>query len=140
MMYLLDTNVISELRKIESGRVNRRVEAWVDSVDAELFFLSVVTVLELETGALLLERRDLPQARMLQRWINDLILPSFAGRILPIDLPIALRCAAMHVPNRRPDRDGWIAATALVHGITVVTRNVADFQHMGVAVLNPWVF
>jgi predicted nucleic acid-binding protein len=140
MMYLLDTNVISELRKIESGRVNRRVEAWVDSVDAELFFLPVVTVLELETGALLLERRDLPQARMLQRWINDLILPSFAGRILPIDLPIALRCAAMHVPNRRPDRDGWIAATALVHGMTVVTRNVADFQHMGVAVLNPWVF
>ena len=139
-MYLLDTNVVSELRKIQSGRVNRRVEAWVNSVDAELLFLSVVTVLELETGALLMERRDRLQGRLICEWINKLILPSFAGRVLSIDMPIALRCAAMHVPNRRPDRDGWIAATALVHGMTVVTRNVADFQPMGVAVLNPWEF
>lgn len=137
-MYLLDTNVISELRKIESGRIDLRVKAWVASVPAELLFLSVVTVLELEMGVLLIERRDRVQGRLMRKWLNSLVIPSFKGRVLAIDLPIAFRCAAMNVPDRRPDRDAWIAATAAEYRMTVVTRNIADFQPTGVSVLNPW--
>lgn len=139
-MYLLDTNVISELRKIESGRIDLRVKAWVESVPAELLFLSVVTVLELEMGVLLIERRDRAQGRLIRKWLNSLVMPSFKGRVLAIDLLIAFRCTAMNVPDRRPDRYAWIAATAAEHRMTVVTRNIADFQPTGVPVLNPWMF
>lgn len=139
-MYLLDTNVVSEFWKIESGRIDQRVKIWVESVPAELLFLSVVTVLELEMGALSMERRDRAQGRLIRKWLSNLVMPSFKGRVLAIDLPIALRCAAMNVPDRRPDRDAWIAATAAEHRMTVVTRNVVDFQPTGVPVLNPWAY
>jgi toxin FitB len=100
--------------------------------------LSVVSVLELEIEILLVERRDRNQGAILRAWIDGHVLPSFSGRILAIDPAVAQRCASLHVPNPRSDRDALIAATALVHGMTVVTRNVSDFQATGVAVVNPW--
>ena len=135
-MFLLDTNVVSELRR--PHRTNPNVAAWTDAVPASDMFLSSITILELETGALLLKRRDDGQGRLIQQWIEDRVLPAFTERILAVDATVARRCAALHVPDPRPFRDSSIAATALVHGVTVVTRNRADFEPMAVAVLNPW--
>lgn len=137
-MYLLDTNVVSELRKIRAGKADRNVAAWADSVDATELYLSVITVQELEIGVQLMERRDPTQGALFRAWLNSHVLPAFAGRILPVDSAVALRSAALHVPAPRPVRDGLIAATALVHGMTVVTRNVADFEPTGVPTVNPW--
>lgn len=137
-MYLLDTNVVSELRKAKSGKADANVVAWAASVPPLSLFLSVITVLELETGVLLVERRDPAQGGVLRIWLNDHVLPAFAGRILAVDTVVAQRCARLHVPNPRADRDALIAATALTHGLTVVTRNVADFAPAAVQVLNPW--
>lgn len=138
MMYLLDTNVVSELRKTNTNKADRAVTAWARSIAAESMFLSAISVLELERGTLLMERRDASQGAMLRVWMENLVMPSFAGRILPVDTPVALRCAALHVPDPKSYRDALIAATALVHGMTVVTRNVSDFEPTGVAILNPW--
>jgi predicted nucleic acid-binding protein len=138
MMYLLDTNVVSELRKVNAGIADPRVKLWADNQDAESTFLSVITVLELEQGVLLMERRDPRQGAMLRAWLEKLVLPDFAGRILPVNLPIARQCASLHVPDPLDDRDSLIAATALVHGMTVVTRNTRHFEQTGVALLNPW--
>ena len=135
-MFLLDTNVVSELRRPE--RANTHVRSWAAKTPAELYALSVVTVQELERGALLMERRDARQGAVLRRWLEEEVLKRLAARILPIDAAIARRCAHLHVPDPRPERDALIAATALTHGLTVVTRNTADFEPMGVAVLNPW--
>jgi predicted nucleic acid-binding protein len=137
-MYLLDTNVISELRKAKSGKANKKVKAWANSVSATSMFLSAVTILELETGILLIERRDATQGAMLRTWLDSHVLPAFSGRILAIDTAVALRCAELHVPDPRAYRDTLIAATALVHGMTVVTRNVVDFENIGVEIFNPW--
>jgi hypothetical protein len=137
-MYLLDTNVISEFRKASVGKADRQVAAWAKRASSESMFLSVVCVLELEMGALLMERRDPRQGAILRSWLDDRVLPAFAGRILPVDAAVALRCAALHVPNPRSYRDSLIAATAMVHGMTVVTRNTSDFEPIGVALLNPW--
>ncbi len=135
-MYLLDTNVVSELRK--AGKADKNVSAWAESVPASSLFLSAITILELETGILLIERRDPQQGTMLRNWLNAQVLPAFANRILPVDVAVAQRCAKLHVPDPRADRDSLIAATALVHGMTVVTRNVADFELTGVEIFNPW--
>ena len=137
-MYLLDTNVVSELRKIRLGKAARHVAKWADSLDAADLYISVITVQELEFGVLLAERRDPSQGAVLRTWLNDHVLPAFNDRILTVDVAVAQRSARLHVPNPRPVRIGLIAATALVHGMTVVTRNVADFEPTGVAVLNPW--
>jgi predicted nucleic acid-binding protein len=137
-MYLLDTNVVSELRKIRFGKAHRQVAAWADSVDAADLYLSVITIQELEVGVLLAERRDPAQGAVLRTWLNAHVLPAFSGRILTVDTAVALRSARQYVPDLRPVRDGLIAATALVHGMTVVTRNVADFLPTGVATLDPW--
>lgn len=139
MMYLLDTNVVSELRKVRLGKADQHVAAWADSVEASDLYLSVITVQELEIGVLLAEHRDLSQGTVLRAWLNTQVLPAFKGRILAFDTAVAQRSARLHVPNPRPVRDGLIAATALVHGMTVVTRNLADFEPSGVALLNPWV-
>jgi toxin FitB len=106
-------------------------------VDRTSMFLSVITVQELELGTLQMERRDATQGRALRNWLDKMVLPAFAGRVLPIDLPVALRCAAIHVPNPHPERDAFIAATALVHGMTVVTRNTQDFESTGVRLIDP---
>jgi hypothetical protein len=137
-MYLLDTNVISEFRKASAGKADRQVAAWANSVSTESMFLSAVCILEMEMGALLMERRDPRQGAVLRSWLEDRVLPAFAGRVLPVDTSVALRCAALHVPNPRSYRDSLIAATAMIHGMTVVTRNTSDFEPTGVALLNPW--
>lgn len=135
-MFLLDTNVVSELRR--PHRTNPKVAAWADSVPPGDMFLSSITILELETGVLLLGRRDLSQARLIQQWIEDRVLMAFADRILAVDTAVARRCARLHIPDPRPFRDSLIAATALIHGLIVATRNRADFEPMAVPVLNPW--
>ena len=135
-MFILDTNVVSELRRRD--RANPQVLAWADSVSQPDLFISVITVLEIETGILALKRRDARQGEVLRDWLEGYILPSFANRILPVDLPVARRCAALHVPDRKSERDAYIAATAMVHGLAVVTRNMCDFQSMGVGLINPW--
>jgi len=137
-MFLLDTNVVSELRKIRLGKANRTVAKWADSVDAADLFLSAITIQELEMGVLLAERRDPSQGAIFRVWLNGHVLPAFSGRVLPVDIAVAQRSARLHVPDPRPVRDALIAATALVHGMTVVTRNVADFEPTGVLILNPW--
>jgi toxin FitB len=135
-MYILDTNVVSELRK--GKKAPRSVRIWAQALPPASLYLSVVSILELEIGILLVERRDRKQGGILRAWMDGHVLPSFSGRILAIDTVVAQRCAALHVPNPRSDRDALIAATALVHGMTVVSRNVSDFQPTGVAVVNPW--
>jgi toxin FitB len=135
-MFLLDTNVVSELRRPQSTDPN--VAAWADSVASDDLYVSSVTILELDTGLLLLERRDPAQSRPIRQWIEERVLPAFAQRILPVDTAVARRCAQLHVPNPRPYRDSLIAATAFVHRLTVVTRNRADFEPMAVPVFNPW--
>lgn len=137
-MFLLDTNVISELKKAKTGQAEVRVVRWAQSVATRSLFLSAVTVMELEIGTRLVERRDLYQGRLLRSWLDGQVLPAYKGRIFSIDVEVAVQCAALHVPDRRSERDALIAATALVHGMTVVTRNVVDFVGSGVAVLNPW--
>ena len=137
-MQLLDTNVVSELRKLRSGQADPQVSQWAASVPLGGFFISAITLLELEKGVLLVARRDPAQGALLRAWMNEQVIPGFAGRVLPVDDVVALRCAALHVPDPRPERDALIAATALVHAMTVVTRHVADFVPMGVALLNPW--
>src|SRR5215469_4927881 len=101
-------------------------------------FISSITILELETGALLLLRRDAHQGRLIREWIEDRVLTGFAERILAVDTAVARRCALLHIPDPPPYRDSLIAATALVHRLLVVTRNQADFEPMAVTVLNPW--
>jgi toxin FitB len=139
-VYLLDTNVISELRKAKSGKADNNVVAWANNVSATRLFISVITILELETGVLLVERRDPTQGAILRSWLNAHVLPAFSERILAVDTAIAQRCARLHVPDPRSDRDSIIAATALVHGMTVVTRNTDDFEPTGVEPFNPWKF
>jgi toxin FitB len=135
-MFLLDTNLVSELRR--PHRTNPKVAAWADTVQPSDLFLSSITILELETGALRLTRRDHQQGALIRQWIEEHVLPAFAERILAVDTAVARRCAALHIPDPKPYRDSLIAATALVHRLTVVTRNRADFEAMAVTVLNPW--
>lgn len=137
-MYLLDTNVVSELRKAGAGRADPNVARWAAHVPTARLFISVITLMELESGVLLMERRDARQGALLRTWLTAHVVPAFAGRVLPVDEAVALRAAALHVPDPRPESDALIAATALVHGLTVVTRNGADFEPTGVAQLNPW--
>ena len=135
---MLDTNVVSELRKVQSGKANANVSAWARSVDAADLFVSAITILELELGVLSLERKDATQGALLRTWLERQVLPEFSERTLPVDTAVAQRCAQLHVPNPRSERDALIAATALVHGMAVVTRNVADFAPTGVPLINPW--
>ena len=137
-MYLLDTNVVSELRKAKSGKASPKVIEWARSVPPASLYLSAITVLEIELGILLIERKDAAQGAQLRTWMSEHMLPSFADRILPVDTAVALRCARLHVPDPGAERDMLIAATALVHGFTLVTRNVADFKGIELEVLNPW--
>ncbi|MEK6806068.1 MAG: type II toxin-antitoxin system VapC family toxin [Pseudomonadota bacterium] len=136
MSFLLDTNVVSELRK--AAKAHAQVMAWARRVPAYSQYISVITLHELELGVLLMERRDRAQGKPLRSWLTDQVLPAFAGRVLSIDAETAQTAAQLHVPNPKPVRDAFIAATALIHGMTVVTRNVADFADTGVKLLDPW--
>jgi predicted nucleic acid-binding protein len=137
-MFLLDTNVISELRKIKAGKADLKVTQWAKDVNAADLFISSITVMELEMGVLSVERKDKTQGSLLRSWLEQQVLTEFSSRTLPIDTEVARRCAQLHIPDRRSERDALIAATALVHGMTVVTRNVSDFKSTKVLLLNPW--
>jgi predicted nucleic acid-binding protein len=137
-MFILDTNVISELRKAGNGRADPHVTAWAGAQPVTSLFVSAISILEIETGILQIERRDEKQGATLRRWMDQQVLPAFAERILPVTAEVALQCARLHVPDPRSDRDALIAATAMVSGMTVATRNIADFEPTGVKLCNPW--
>jgi len=138
LKYLLDTNVVSELRKLGDSRAEVNVVAWVGAEDATNLFLSAITILELERRVLAIQRRDPEQGARLRAWLDNRIRPEFSGRILPVDDAVATCCAHLHVPDRRNEGDALIAATALVHGLAVVTRNTRDFEGTGVVLVDPW--
>ena len=137
-MFVLDTNVVSELRKARTTKINPGVAAWGTSVAPHRLFISAITLMELEMGVLSKERTDTQQARILRQWLNGTVLPAFTGRILPVDDSVAIACAGMHVPDRKSERDALIAATAAVRGMIVVTRNTQDFEGTGVQLLDPF--
>lgn len=137
-MFLLDTNVVSELRKGKSSKANENVLTWAAATPHSIMFISVITVLELETGILLAERREPKQGKLLRIWLENHVVPTFADRILSVDSKVARECAKLNVPHKRSDRDTLIAATAIVHGMTIVTRNVKDFSFGDLAIINPW--
>ena len=137
-MYLLDTNVVSEFRKSADGRINKSVKRWADEISPDLMCISAISVLELEIGVLQIERRDKKQGLLLRKWLNKSVLPAFLDRVLPVDLAVAQRCASLHVPNPKSERDAMIAATAIEHRMTIVTRNVSDFSQSGVKIFDPW--
>ena len=135
-MYLLDTNVLSEMRR--RARMHPRVTAWALSVKPGDLYLSVITILEIEIGAQRIVRKDAAQGAVLRAWIDGHVLPAFAGRILPLDVAIVQRCASLRVPVPVSERDAMIAATALCSGLRVVTRSIADFAATGVDIVNPF--
>lgn len=138
MRYLLDTNVVSELRKVGDGKADPNVTAWISALDSRDLYISAITILELERGILSIQRRDIEQGARLRAWMDSRVRPEFAQRIIAIDEAIATRCAHLHIPDRRNEADALIAATAVVHGLVVVTRNTQDFQGTGVILVDPW--
>ncbi|MBT8588560.1 type II toxin-antitoxin system VapC family toxin [Polynucleobacter paneuropaeus] len=137
-MYLLDTNVVSEFRKAGTGRISKRVEQWAEGISANSMFISVISIFELEMGILQIERRDKKQGSVLRKWLNKNVLGTFSERVLPIDTAVAQRCASLHVPNPKSERDAMITATAIEHRMMIVTRNVSDFSQSGVKIFDPW--
>lgn len=137
-MFILDTNVVSELRKAKAGKAHSNVVTWAAVQDPAALYLSAITLLELEIGVRLAERRDSARGAILRTWMANRVLPAFEGRVLAVDRSVALCCAGLHVPDPRSDRDALIAATGIVHAMPIVTRNVADFEGTGVKVINPW--
>ncbi|OOR91903.1 VapC toxin family PIN domain ribonuclease [Moraxella caviae] len=136
-MYLLDTNAVSEIRKVQKGVANAGFDEWLASIDYRDLYLSVVVLMELERGVLGMERKDVKQGKYLRTWLEQ-SKKMYQGRILPITERTADICASFHVPNKAPENDAWIAACAKEHGLILVTRNVADFADLPVAVINPF--
>lgn len=136
MTYLLDTDVVSGLRRL--NHLPRETAAWFASVPEDSLYISVITVMEIEIGIRRRERRDPAQGALLRRWKSEWVLPAFDGRVLDVTTEIAEACAAMHVPDPKPSFDSLIGATAIVHGFTLLTRNLADFPNMPIAKLDPW--
>jgi predicted nucleic acid-binding protein len=137
-MFILDTNVISELRKAGSGKADHNAVSWLSQQNAKNSYVSAITLMEIEFGILRIVQRDTSQGKLLRQWMDYHILPEFSERTIAVDSTIALRSAALHVPDPRPERDAFIAAFALVHRMVIVTRNVANFLPMGVTVIDPW--
>jgi predicted nucleic acid-binding protein len=137
-MFLLDTNVVSEFRKLRTKRENKNVAAWSANISVNALYISAITVCELEMGVISIERKDITQGAILRSWLESHVLPTFNERTLYFDTAVARCCAKLHVPDKQAAHDAMIAATALVHGLTVVTRNVDDFKKTGVEIINPW--
>ena len=137
-MFLLDTNVISESRKLGTPRVDPRAAFWLGQIDAETTYISAMTVFELERGVRQMERRDASQGLVLRRWLEDQVMATYEQRTLPLSRTVALVCAGLHIPDPKSERDAWIAATAIEAGLTLATRNVRDFANMGVELVDPF--
>ncbi len=137
-MFLLDTNIISESRKLGTSRIDPRAALWFAQVDVETSFVSVMTIFELERGIRQMERRDAKQGSILRCWFEDQVMATYEHRTLPLSCPVALICASLHIPDPKSERDAWIAATAIKAELTLVTRNVSDFGGMDVALVNPF--
>lgn len=137
-MYLLDTNIISELKKLDSGKIHPQVQRWAYSINLMQTKISVVSITEIRTGILSLTRKDQAQAASLDNWFTNRLLPAYRTRTLSVDTEVALICAQLHIPAKRPINDAYIAATAIAHNLTLVTRNVRDFQGLPLMLENPF--
>ena len=137
-MYLLDTNIISESRKLGTSRVDPRAARWFDRVDVETTFVSAMTIFELERGVRQMERRDAAQGSVLRRWLADQVMATYEHRTLPLSRAVALICAGLHIPDPKSEREAWIAATAIEADLTLASRNTGDFASMGVRLINPF--
>lgn len=137
-MFLLDTNIISESRKLGTSRIDPRAARWFAQVDVEVTFVSAMTIFELERGVGQMERRDAKQGAVLRRWLDDQIMTIYEHRTLALSREVALVCAGLHIPDPKSERDAWIAATAIAAELTLVSRNAGDFATMGVKLINPF--
>ena len=137
-MYLLDTNIVSELKKLDSGKIHPQVQCWAYSINLMQTKISVVSIIEIRTGILSLARKDQAQAASLDNWFTNRLLPAYRTRTLSVDTEVALICAQLHIPAKRPINDAYIAATAIAHNLTPVTRNVRDFQGLPLMLENPF--
>ncbi len=137
-MYLLDTNIISEMRLAAKGRGDPALMAWANCYEESLFYTNIVVLMEIERGILNVEKRDPAQASTLNQWLTNTVKQAFKGRVLTLDEGTASICASLHIPDRTPENDAWIAASAIQHDLTLVTRNVQDFQHPHLRVFNPF--
>ena len=137
-MYLLDTNIISELKKLDSGKIHPQVQRWAYSINLMQTKISVVSITEIRTGILSLTRKDQAQAASLDNWFTNRLLPAYRTRTLSVDTEVALICAQLHIPAKRPINDAYIAATAIAHKLKLVTRNIQDFQGMPITLENPF--
>lgn len=137
-MYLLDTNIVSELRKLETGKIHPQVYRWIKSNGFTHTYISAVTLAEIQTGILSLARKDKAQAASLDNWFTNRLLPAYRTKTLPVDTKVALIYAQLNVPNKRPINDAYIAATAIAHKLKLVTRNIQDFQGMPIILENPF--
>lgn len=135
-MYLLDTNLISETRR--PSRTHPNVKAWLAATHPQNLYTSAAVMMELERGVLAMGRRDPKQDSILREWLETVVKPSFAGRILPIDETTARICARLHIPDKAPENDAWIAATAMQRGLKLATRNIKDFRHDGLQAFDPF--
>jgi hypothetical protein len=137
-MYLLDTNIISELKKLDSGKIHPQVQRWAYSINLMQTKISVVSITEIRTGILSLARKGQAQAASLDNWFTNRLLPAYRTRTLSVDTEVALICAQLHIPAKRPINDAYIAATAIAHNLTLVTCNVRDFQGLPLMLENPF--
>ena len=137
-LYLLDTNVVSETRKIKNGKADTNFIRWFAHVNQDSLHISVVVLMELQRGILSVARRDAGQAEGLRLWYRHGVLDFYRGRILGVDECTADICAGLHVPDKSPENDAWIAALALQHNLALVTRNTSDMQHAGIKLFNPF--
>lgn len=137
-MYLLDTNVVSEIRKVKKNKADKNVVAWLSSVPKESFYTNAVVLMEIERGTLQIERKDPKQAAMLKDWYQTAVKSMFYERVLPIDEATASICATLHLPDLAPENDAWIASSAIQYDLTLITRNTKDFDHSNLRVFNPF--